>query len=543
MGIVRPTPAAPRVASAAMTHHHRGSRAAPLLIATLFLFVGVELWTHLSRPLPSTAPIRQAAVDFYFVDKTRNGGLHLKGLLSQPTPTPLPPTLTATSANTKSNVKPPVAPTTTTPPVSSPAAPIFTIHDPISQSARDALSPDASANYRYTNGRLVRFFDTVGLRALHQANETARALNNVHVAVDDAPSTPSSLQGPLCVFVPANVQDELHRSELEAAMSSWMDKSTVIFTEANLSASLSLRVARAVMAEWNALHQDTISEQPRLKTRVRSVRQLKGRGQLSIPLFHWISQLVKRNDPLVQNCKWFMKCDTDTYLRRGLLEREVLNKLDHTKPYHVGVPLNFNTRPYHQTERKIEFKYNIGGPGYTFSRALMDAVDVDACVRSMTLDPVLLIHDDVATGYCATYHAGVTASRVEIRTAISSSSSNFVQHWLTDNSSTSAQEHESSAVHLRGSHCLSAFASAHPVTPTLVELLHHFDQSGTNYGIDATCSMTMIVGAPAQIGSGWPLDADLSELIRNWDLLWREKREQVGTNVARIQSLQKKFFL
>jgi hypothetical protein len=282
----------------------------------------------------------------------------------------------------------------------------------------------------------------------------------------------------------------------------------------------------AELTAWNAWHERTVLKEIKLRRRGSTAENLKGRGQLSIPLFHWMSQLVKRNDPLVQHCKWFMKCDTDTYLRRGLLEREVLSKLDHTKPLHVGVPLKFNIRPYHHTMRIIDFEYNIGGPGYTFSRGLLEAVDTQACLRSMAMDPVLLIHDDVATGYCATYHAPMS-SLVELNTAVSSSSTRLVTLLLTGTTDAPAT--------LRDTPCVKLATTVHPVDHRLLKNLAQLDVStATLHG--GQCHLKAMAGVSVQRGGSLStLGTELDNMFALWSYLWMGERQLKLLNNASIK--------
>ena len=102
----------------------------------------------------------------------------------------------------------------------------------------------------------------------------------------------------------------------------WADGSTLVFTEdaaqvSELFVNLSrfsdgaaarlistVGVASAALHSWTKWHTRTVLKSAKLLSRGSTASSIRGRGQLSIPLFHWISQLVKRNDPLVQNCKW-----------------------------------------------------------------------------------------------------------------------------------------------------------------------------------------------------------------------------------------------
>ncbi len=346
------------------------------------------------------------------------------------------------------------------------------------------------------------------------AAEASASIEEITVEVIGA----KSLDGPLCVFVPSTGDTEEHRRETLRFLDTWGDSSTLLFTLSNdtdwidnvthHARAREIHIATANFPRWFNWHFSRVMSSLTLRRRGANPSSIRGRGQLSIPLFHWMSQLVKRNDQLVQHCKWFMKCDTDTYLRRAHLEQLVLHHLDPEQPLHVGVPLWFNTRPFHTTLRKILFEYNLGGPGYTFSRQLLRVVDVSMCVRSMAADPVLLIHDDVGTGYCAAYHAQ-NSRLAGLRTAMSSTAPGFLWRIM----------HNSSTCYWNRTFCLGCVTAVHPTPPMMMEMM-----SGATLPISEClrypsllkdCHARVIVGSPAEIGAAWAIDSDYTQYVRD----------------------------
>jgi hypothetical protein len=99
-----------------------------------------------------------------------------------------------------------------------------------------------------------------------------------------------------------------------------------------------------------------------------------------------------------------MKADTDSFVNRRQLMRQ-LNALDSSEALYVGTPATIDVGPWTYAAAgrgAAPLVYHLGGPGYIFSRGLMERLDLDACFQNMALDPIWLIHDDVGTGYCAT---------------------------------------------------------------------------------------------------------------------------------------------
>ena len=158
------------------------------------------------------------------------------------------------------------------------------------------------------------------------------AASAVTVTRGTAPHTRHATGPPpaaVCFFVPASSQDAAHRAELEALLASWADTghapehpptffvftdSSAVFTDGTLFANVSASVARvyASLQDWKRGHRCRVLGSRKLRTGRATSTQLRGRGELSLPMFAWWTEQLHAPTGLFSHCDWFVKADTDT---------------------------------------------------------------------------------------------------------------------------------------------------------------------------------------------------------------------------------------
>jgi hypothetical protein len=117
-------------------------------------------------------------------------------------------------------------------------------------------------------------------------------------------------------------------------------------------------------------------------------------------MFYW---MWREREGLFHRCGWFMKADSDSFVNRPRLAKQ-LAEFNPARSIYLGTPATFSSQGFNYSGAPVKsLFYHLGGPGYIFSRGLLERLRMDECFRSMALDPVWLIHDDVGTGYCATH--------------------------------------------------------------------------------------------------------------------------------------------
>jgi hypothetical protein len=318
----------------------------------------------------------------------------------------------------------------------------------------------------------------------------------------------------LCVLLPTDGADGVHMDELFAALDAWGDANTVVYTtNASVAAAVASQptLARSVVASgtsrWVAGHHRRILERPRLVKRGSTKKQLRGRGELSMPLFYWA---WRERAGLLRHCAWFMKADTDSFVNRRQLMRQ-LSRLDSSEALYVGTRLNFDSRGFNYSQPSMRIKFNLGGPGYIFSRGLMERLDLDACFQNMALDPIWLIHDDVGTGYCATRFLkdGERPRTVAHHAAVAATSGKLLEEFLDDNTASHP--------------CLACVSAIHPVSASRMRVIAERQEMNDAAGSDPAesctsrkCGVTLIEGFRPSIGTAWETPRAVRVLLPKW---------------------------
>jgi hypothetical protein len=352
----------------------------------------------------------------------------------------------------------------------------------------------------------------------------------------------------VCKFVPTNGDDDRHRDELLALLEAWADPTTAIYTEDVLtvrsvmgSPFAASRGVWTLLAHgtgaWHQRHHALVLARDDLRTRRRaSSDTLRGRGVLTIPLFVWLRQQldplatpakgtpvdphVHRFHGMLRRCKWFLKADTDTFLRPRVLVASVLSGVSPTDSLIVGRALDFSTLGFN-VSRSLTFQYAIGGPGYGLSVGVLTRTAWGACLRAMATEPVLLVHDDVAVGYCATQHAGQdeagsgSGNQVEFITvdaSVASTSTDLVTDIVVATSAGTAG--------MRA--CIQCAVSIHPVSAGTMVMLADADKKGGagHHRCFGECGLMLVAGVPAIVGRVWAasLPQTLADIATYWNV-------------------------
>lgn len=312
----------------------------------------------------------------------------------------------------------------------------------------------------------------------------------------------------LCAFLPANGHDDEHLRELQAALETWGDDATVLFTQNETLfkddealAVPEFRGMRALvdLGSWREGHHRRILHRWLLRKRGSSKRQLKGRGELSLPMFYWMWRM---RDRLFAHCDWFMKADSDSFVHRAQLMRQ-LDALDPGEALYVGTQLPFSSRGYNFSMDAVRIRFNVGGPGYIFSRGLMRDMALDRCFADMGTEPIWLIHDDVGTGFCATrYTEGVRL--VEHRTTVAATKETHVEG-LFDFAQTNHA-------------CYACVQAVHPVGPDRMRVLRRAVDDGPSCPAkgDRECAVKLIAGHKPFIGAEWRVPRLVRDAVASW---------------------------
>jgi hypothetical protein len=315
--------------------------------------------------------------------------------------------------------------------------------------------------------------------------------------------------GVLCSFVPANGHDAEHVEEIRQALRVWGDTNTVLFTEnATLHQAVNIigttvNRAHVDLGRWRVGHHRRVLHRWLLRRRGSTKAQLRGRGELSLPMFYW---MWRERAGLFSRCDWFMKADSDSFINRPQLTTQ-LNDLDPSQAIYLGTQLSFDSRGFNYSQPPRKIYFHVGGPGYVFSRGLMERLRMDECFRSMALDPVWLIHDDVGTGYCATqFTPGVRT--VQHRATIAATSEDDLDSLFDAN----AVDHQ----------CITCVQAVHPLHPSrlamIVDVLGSKDKDATEpTPCEAVrCGVSLIEGSHPHVGSAWEVPRSLKARMKAW---------------------------
>ena len=401
--------------------------------------------------------------------------------------------------------------------------------------------------------------------------------------------------GEICILLPTDAlaaDDSEHRNEFDDALALWGPQfRTIAYQDATRGVLRSVlgtdyerplvnvshlrlpkaqcpvgaaALVRTLAPAWHEGHLRRILNRAVLRRRGSTVRYLKGRGELSLPMWYlawlavqpktlstgrqeasppppWLRQLRR----VFERCDWVMKGDSDTYFNAWSTRNE-LQKLAHPREraYYVGTGATFTSAPYNLSgypARNVSF--HLGGTGYALSRHLLTSLDVPGCLSLAALDPIWLVHDDVGIGYCvsrwqqrerkaAAAAAGIVVDpRRDWRSAVAATLAIDVFRMLET-------AHSQSADHL----CPRCAASVHPVslgqlrelyrtTPELLPAFSHprpvpgsreaAEERGVMERLDRDCAqvdcrLRLIEGWPAVVGRDWTVDGDMKDRLLHW---------------------------
>jgi hypothetical protein len=400
----------------------------------------------------------------------------------------------------------------------------------------------------------------------------------------------------LCVFVPTNADDDKHASELEAALDAWVMAATgageesdagvtpFVYTESDAVVdALASReggspwVMHATGTEgWREGHYRRIlGRNDLVEGRHATEAKLQGRGLLTLPLFVLLGDIVEaqRGDgspveavvakhlhvnatttlpgrvtaqdwlrhfvSTLQSCAWFMKVDTDTFLRPERFAATVLrHRNPDTEPLAIGRLTTFSTAGFNVSEPALAFDYPVGGTGYTLSRAALLGIDWHRCMRRAADESVLLVHDDAAVGFCAAavYSGGSDDDAVEpvsVSEVISSTSTDLAGELVSTYAHRGASGADAWGDAALGNDCLACVVAVHPASPSTMAALadlgvapaarrggdHPRAAARDSTWCASACTFVALAGAEAVAGPGW---RSLPDAIRDTIDLWRE---------------------
>jgi hypothetical protein len=340
------------------------------------------------------------------------------------------------------------------------------------------------------------------------------------------PNRPSGL----CVFVPIDASDSTdpHIAEVVEAMEAWGEAGVVAYVMGStevavmLSESVANRRGVAVVSateatDWIAGHRRRVLSRSRLRQRGSTPAQLRGRGELSLPLWRFLWR--ERDSPALAQCLWFMKADSDAFVNLRQMDLQ-LSAMRPGAPQYVGTSTTMSTEGFNAPGSPAEsaLPYHLGGPGYTLSRGLLESVDWDVCFQHMSLDPIWLVHDDAAVGFCAQKHSRRTVELLPWADPVTGTSVVDVARAI-EGAIASARLRDSQyyawlfgepPLVLSALDCLLITNAIHPLTPATLRALALFSKNTErrraaveNHVTAGTCSLVLMAGRQPLVGGLW----------------------------------------
>jgi len=194
----------------------------------------------------------------------------------------------------------------------------------------------------------------------------------------------------ICAFMCANAEDIVHAAEVRAVLDTWgsefymylwTEKESIFRADSNGEARLLVN-----LTGWSEEHAQRVNY-------FRFKKGQKGRGREIIPLYYYI---FTRYESMFSHCDWIFKADSDSYVNKRMLVRQ-LKQYNPSDKLYIGTQGTVNRTEYSPNGFTW---YAYGGTGYMISRGLVRGVDLTKCIRYSEKYWVWLVYEDTSMGYC-----------------------------------------------------------------------------------------------------------------------------------------------